>query len=70
LLFVQEVYSKWEAWNEIRGRSEALYDLHRAAQLFSDQGNSASYRQALTALKKLHKTLAIGEADKLLVPRG
>jgi tetratricopeptide (TPR) repeat protein len=58
------------AYAKIGQRSEAIYDLHRAAQLFSDQGNSASYRQALTALKKLHKTLAIGEADKLLVPRG
>ncbi|PZV09790.1 MAG: hypothetical protein DCF22_17950 [Leptolyngbya sp.] len=58
------------AYAKIGRRSEAIYDLHRAAQLFSDQGNTTSYRQALTALKKLHKTLAIGETDKLLVPRG
>lgn len=52
---------------KIGRQSEATYDLHRAVQLFSDQGNTASYRQAFTALKKLHKTLAIGDTDKLLV---
>ena len=55
---------------KIGQRSQAIYDLHRAVQLFAEQGNSASHRQALTALKKLHKTLAIGDTDKLLVSRG
>lgn len=55
---------------KIGQRSQAIYDLHRATQLFSDQGNTASHRQALTALKKLHRTLAVGEPDKLLVSKG
>ncbi len=55
---------------KIGQRSQAIHDLRQAIQLFSDQGNSASHHQALTALKKLHKTLAIGDTNKLLVTRG
>lgn len=57
------------AYAKIGQRSESIHDLRQAVQLFSDQGNTASHRQALTALKKLHKTLAIEDTDKLLVPK-
>lgn len=52
---------------KIGQQSEAIHDLRHAAQLFSDQGNAASYHQALTALKKLHKTPTFGDTDRLLV---
>jgi tetratricopeptide (TPR) repeat protein len=52
---------------KIGQRSEAIHDLRQAAQLFSDQGNTTNHRQALAALEKLHNTLALGDADKLLV---
>jgi tetratricopeptide (TPR) repeat protein len=44
---------------QVGQRSQAAQDLHQAAQLFSEQGNTVHYQQAITALKKLNKTLAM-----------
>jgi tetratricopeptide (TPR) repeat protein len=42
-------------------RVEAIRDLRRAAQMFSDQGDAASYQQVVDTLQKLHQRL--GEAE-------
>lgn len=52
---------------KIGQRLEALRDLRQAAQLFATQGDAQNYQQTVAAIKKLHKTLAIGEAAKPLV---
>ncbi len=54
---------------KIGQRSQSIHDLRQAVQLFSDQGNTASHRQAIAALKKLDKTLAMEDIEKLLVPK-
>ncbi|WP_421657956.1 tetratricopeptide repeat protein [Leptothermofonsia sp. ETS-13] len=43
---------------------DATKDLRQAAQLFSDQGDTANYQQTLRTLKKLHKTLVIAGANE------
>ena len=50
---------------------EAIRDLRQAAQLFTDQGDTANYQQTLNALKKLQKMMVIGgTAQPLLrIPR-
>ncbi|MBC7972847.1 MAG: tetratricopeptide repeat protein [Verrucomicrobia bacterium] len=48
-------------------RLDAIEDLRQAAQLFSEQGDTANYQQTLSTIKKLHKTLAIATSSQPLV---
>lgn len=52
---------------KIGHRLDAIADLGHAAQLFSEQGDTANYQQTLNTLKKLHKTLAIATSNQPLV---
>jgi len=58
------------AYIKIGHRVDAISDLRLAAQLFSEQGDTASYQQALQTIKKLHKTLVAEGLDKPLVSNG
>ncbi len=58
------------AYIKIGHRVDAISDLRQAAQLFSEQGDTASYQQALQTIKKLHKTLVVEGSDKPLVSNG
>jgi hypothetical protein len=48
-------------------RLDAIEDLRQAAELFSEQGDTANYQQTLRTIKKLHKTLAIATSSQPLV---
>lgn len=52
---------------KIGHRLDAIQDLRQAAQLFSEQGDTANYQQTLNTIKKLHKTLAIATSSQSLV---
>ena len=52
---------------KIGHRLDAIQDLRQAAQLFSEQGDTANYQQTLSTIKKLHKTLAIATSNQSLV---
>ena len=53
---------------KIGHRLDAIQDLRQAAQLFSEQGDTANYQQTLSTIKKLHTTLAIATTSPPLVP--
>lgn len=55
---------------KIGQRMEAIRDLRQAAQIFANQGDSANYQQTLNAIKKLHKTMVIGNTTQPLVSNG
>jgi tetratricopeptide (TPR) repeat protein len=52
---------------KIGHRLDAIEDLRQAAQLFSEQGDTANYQQTLSTLKKLHTTLAITTSSQSLL---
>ena len=52
---------------KIGHRLDAIEDLRQAAQLFSEQGDTANYQQTLSTIKKLHSTLTIATSSPSLV---
>lgn len=55
---------------KIGQRMDAVKDLRRAAELFSEQGDTANYQQTLKTIDKLHKTMMIPGSNQPLVSNG